>query len=134
MNSNVTVSIGSEKYKTEVIIGKHTLQIDEPESIGGKDLGPTPIDLLLSSIGTCKAITMRMYADNKNWPLEKIEINLSLEVVKNNANQFTQIDVEVNLVGNLDEQQKERIIKVGDKCPVHKMMSNPFQIETRLRQ
>ena len=134
MNSNVTVSIGSEKYKTEVIIGKHTLQIDEPESIGGKDLGPTPIDLLLSSIGTCKAITMRMYADNKNWPLEKIEINLSLEVVKNNANQFTQIDVEVNLVGNLDEQQKERIIKVGDKCPVHKMMSNPFKIETRLRQ
>lgn len=134
MNSNVTVNIGTEKYKTEVIIGKHTLQVDEPETVGGKDLGPTPVDLLLSSLGTCKAITMRMYADQKNWNLEKIEIDLSLEVIKNNPTQYTQIEVQINLIGDLDEQQKERILKVGNKCPIHKIMENPFQIETKLRQ
>lgn len=132
MKSNVTVNIGIEKYKTEVLIGAHSLLIDEPVLMGGKDLGPTPIDLLLSSLGTCKAITMRMYADQKNWPLNSIEIALEAEVLKSENGQLTQINVQVKFNGDLDEKQKERILRVGEKCPVHKILNNPIQIETNL--
>lgn len=134
MDSKVVVNIGKEKYKTEVHIGNHDLIIDEPESIGGLDLGPTPMDLLLSSLGTCKAITMRMYADQKQWGLDSIEINLDSKVIKNQEGQLTEINVNIKLNGNLDDFQKERLLKVGDKCPVHKILSNPIQIETKLIQ
>jgi len=134
MDSSVIIKIGKEKYATEVIIGKHTLVIDEPENIGGKDLGPTPMDLLLSSLGTCKAITMRMYADQKNWPLDNIEISLNVEVDKTVTPQTTRIKVDINLIGDLDDVQKERIIKVGEKCPIHKILTNPVTIETNMIQ
>lgn len=134
MENDVQVIIGKDKYKTEVTIGKHALIVDEPEDIGGTDLGPKPATLLLSSLGTCKAITMRMYADQKGWPLERIEIALSSEVVKSDLQQTTFIRVNIKLIGDLDDMQRERILKLGEKCPVQKMLSNPIVIETNMIQ
>lgn len=132
MSSEVIVKIGQEKYTTEVIIANHSLIVDEPESVGGQNLGPTPTSLLLSSLGTCKAITMRMYADQKKWPLEGVEIGLAMEVVKSNLQQSTYVRVHIKLIGDLDDQQRERILKISEKCPVHKILSNPIVIETNM--
>lgn len=134
MTEEVSVTIGKEKYKTEVAINKHHLTADEPTELGGTDLGPHPVALLLSALGTCKAMTMRMYADQKNWPLDAVEIQLSSEVVKSTQQQTTYIRCTVKLFGNLDEIQKGRIFKVGDKCPVQKILSNPVVIESNMLQ
>lgn len=134
MTSNVIVKIGTENYTTEVIVDKHTLIADEPTEVGGQDLGPKPTDFLLSALGSCKAITMRMYADMKKWPLEKIEVHLSMETIKNGTEQFTNIQADIKLLGDLDDQQRERILKVADKCPIHKILSNPIAIKTNIIQ
>ncbi len=130
MSEDVIVKIGSQKYTTEVIIDKHTIIADEPVELEGQDLGPKPTLLFLSSLGTCKAITMRMYADLKQWPLESIEIHLGMDIVKDGATQVTNIKVEIKLIGDLDSTQRERILKVSEKCPVHKIITNPINIES----
>lgn len=134
MTEEVTVTIGKEKYKTEVAINQHRIIADEPTELGGTDLGPNPIAFLLSALGTCKAMTMRMYADMKQWPLEGVEIQLSSEVVKSTQQQTTYIRCTVKLLGDLDETQKGRIFKVGDKCPVQKILSNPIVIDSNMLQ
>ncbi|WP_237249403.1 OsmC family protein [Sphingobacterium faecale] len=130
----IKVTIGREKYRTEVHINQHNLIADEPIEVGGTDLGPNPTSILLSALGTCKAMTMRMYADQKQWPLDAVEIILSSEVVKSTQQQTTYIRCTVKLFGDLDEVQKERIFKVGDKCPVQKILSNPVVIESNMLQ
>lgn len=132
MNADVVVKIGTDNFKTEVILGKHTLIADEPEDLGGTDLGPTPISLLLSSLGTCKAITMRMYANLKKWPLKHIEIHLTSTTEKQGTQQTTHIQADIKLTGNLDDAQRARIIKIADRCPIHKLMTNPILITSSL--
>lgn len=134
MANEVSVSIGKEKYVTEIKIGKHTIIADEPTEVGGKDLGPAPVTILLSALGTCKAMTMRMYADQKQWPLEAVEVKLSSEVVKSNLQQTTYIRCTIKLSGDLDEKQKERIYKIADRCPVQKILTNPIVIESNMLQ
>lgn len=134
MTEEVKIIIGKEKYKTEVYIDQHEIIVDEPAEVGGADLGPKPTALLLSSLGTCKAITMRMYADQKQWPLDGVEIKLSSEIVKSNLQQTTFIRCTITLMGDLDESQRERLYKISDKCPVHKILSNPIVIESNMIQ
>lgn len=134
MENEVLVSIGKEKYTTQIKFNNHAMLVDEPTDVGGQDLGPKPLLLLLSSLGSCKAITMRMYADNKKWPLEAIEITLNSESLKDELGQSTKIQVQVNLIGDLDEAQKTRILAIGEKCPIQKILNNPIHIETNLIQ
>lgn len=132
MATEVSVSIGKERYTTQITMGKHQLVADEPIQLGGQDLGPAPTQLLLSSLGTCKAITMRMYADRKEWPLESVEVSLSAETVPSSQQQTTYIRCTIKLKGDLDEKQKERIYKIAEKCPIHKLLVNPIVIESNL--
>lgn len=132
MEPNVIVKIGKEKYTTEINIQEHTLIADEPIDLGGLNQGPKPTDFLLSALGSCKAITMRMYADMKKWSLEEIEIQMAMESNMNSKEFSTNIRVQIKLIGDLDQQQRERILKVADKCPVHKILSNPITILTNL--
>lgn len=134
MANEVRVSIGKEKYITQIELGQHTIVADEPTEIGGKDLGPAPTQLLLSSLGTCKAITMRMYADRKEWALDSVEITLTSETVKSNLQQTTYIRCTIKLTGDLDEKQKGRIYKIAEKCPIHKILTNPIVIESNMLQ
>jgi len=132
MENTVKVRIGREHYHTEIRIGKHLLIADEPESLGGTDEGPVATELLLSSLGTCTAVTVRMYADRKEWPLDGVEVTLSLNQTTESGQLSTEIERNIELKGNLTEEQRERLMLIADKCPVHKILSNPIKIDSKM--
>ncbi|MHC8949407.1 OsmC family protein [Sphingobacterium hungaricum] len=132
MDNEVKVSIAKDKYKTEVTYGKHLIIADEPTDVGGTDLGMPPTSLFLSSLGTCKVMTMRMYADRKGWDLQTAQIRLSSEVVKSEQQQTTYIKCHITITGDLDDEQRQRIYKIADRCPIQKIISNPIVIESNL--
>lgn len=130
MANQVSVSIGRERYETTIKVQQHVIVADEPLDAGGTDLGPSPKELLLSSLGTCKAITVRMYADRKGWPLEGLSIDLTY-LDKNDGEPNTNyIHCEIKLIGDLDAEQRKRLALIADKCPVHKILSNPIVVES----
>ena len=126
---SVKASIGREHYKT-LVTGQHghTVAADEPADRGGSNEGMTPGELLASSLASCTAITLRMYADRKGWPLERADITVDIET--DNSMNITYIGLNVLLTGTLDEVQKKRLMEIGGKCPVHKLLDNPVHIKT----
>ncbi len=135
--SKATVRL-DEGYKATIQIRDHTLIADEPESDGGNNLGPTSKELLLGALGACAAITMKMYALRKGWQLEGVEIDLSTERYKTPdypayagegdfVHEFRQ---RIALKGDLTPEQKERLMQIAGKCPVHRALTEPsFMIE-----
>jgi len=132
MMKSVITKIGKTPYKTEIHIQPHILVVDEPKDVGGQDLGPAPAELLLSSLGSCKASTMRMYADRKKWDLDAVEISLSISKQKGELQDTNFIKCHIRLDGDLDEEQRRRLLAIADKCPIHKILSNPIVIESNL--
>ncbi|WP_316818666.1 OsmC family protein [Pedobacter nyackensis] len=116
-------------YKTKVYSGGHFIYADEPEDIGGTDEGMPPGALLLASLGSCTAITIRMYADRKNFNLDAIKIDLAI-CKEEEMNMETRITRKIDLVGDLTDDQRQRLMVIADKCPIHKILSNPIKIET----
>lgn len=129
---SVTVTIGKEKYKTEISNGRNILVADEPESMGGTDQGLGPKELLLSSLGSCTAMTLRMYADRKKWDLQEVIISLSMEVVPSSHQQTTYIRNHIKLIGELDSDQRQRLLQIAELCPIHKILSNPVVLNSNL--
>lgn len=130
MENEVVVTIGQVPYTTSVQYGKHQIIADEPEELGGEDQGINPTPLLLSSLGTCKAITVKMYADRKKWPLEEVIVRLTYEVQISEQQQTTYIKCHISFKGDLDMEQKTRLFKIADRCPVHKILTNPIVISS----
>ncbi|MEM6279765.1 MAG: bifunctional alpha/beta hydrolase/OsmC family protein [Verrucomicrobiota bacterium] len=134
------VRLEGKGFRADVLSGGHRLIADEPESVGGTDEGPAPYDLLLSSLGACTAMTLRMYADHKKWPLEAVEVRLRHEKVpaKDCADCETsegKVDVihrELILEGNLSVEQKTRMAEIADKCPVHRSLESEIHVRTLL--
>lgn len=127
-NANVHVVSQPEKYKTVITASRHTLLGDEPLSEGGGDTGPNPYEYFLSSLGLCTAITLRMYADRKEWKLDKVTVELEL----NKTEAGNEIKRRVSVSGELDEEQKNRLLKIANSCPVHKILNTPLAIFTEL--
>lgn len=121
--------LDQSRYKTKVFAGGHLIYADEPAEMGGTDEGMTPAALLLASLGSCTAITIRMYADRKKWTLESITINLSI-ANEEEMNSDTTITRVIDLKGDLNDEQKERLLLIANKCPIHKILSNPIKILT----
>lgn len=127
-----SVEIGRDLYRTEVKADKHLVIADEPVEIGGKNMGINPNQLLLASLGTCTAMTLRMYADRKKWPVEKIKVYLTLDVVKRELQQTSYIKRHISIEGDLTDEQKHRMLQIAEECPLHKILNNPIVISSNL--
>jgi putative redox protein len=119
---------GKKNYKTELIASGHSLIADESIEAGGGNLGPAPGELLQLSLASCTAITLRMFAARKNWPVEEIRV----EVGSEKLNDTTIFQRDVYLTGPLSEEQKQRMLQIANSCPVHKTLTHPIEIKTQL--
>lgn len=129
--AKITSSIKNELYKVEIESPTGNIIIaDEPVAQGGKDLGFSPKELLASALAACTSATLRMYADQKGWDLQEVKLEIGLK--RDDKENKTVINRKLVLLGNLDETQRARLLKVANSCPIHKILSNPIDIETQL--
>lgn len=119
-------------YRTKVYADGHFIYADEPEELGGSNEGMTPAALLLASLGSCTAITLRMYADRKSIALESIKIHLAIANKEEEFSKDTRITLTIELTGELSTEERTRLTQIADKCPIHKILTNPIAIETIL--
>lgn len=136
----VAVQLSDEGFTSRIMAGKHALIADEPIDVGGNDYGPSPYDLLLSSLGACTAMTIRMYTNRKEWDLEEVTVHLShnkdhasdCESCEKDGTKIDHIYRTIELSGNLDDKQRKRILEIADKCPVHKTLHSEIKVLTEL--
>jgi putative redox protein len=124
----VSAKIGNDKYKTEIITDVHTFITDEPLDNGGTDLAPSPGDYLRTSLASCTAITLRMYATRKNFAIENIEVKVGTESVDGK----TIFHRKILITGEVDHAQRTRMLQIANLCPIHKILENPIEIITDL--
>ena len=125
----VSSSIQTENYKIEITSPSgNKIIADEPEVQGGKDLGFAPKELLAASLAACTSATVKMYANRKEWDLQEVKLHLELDFIQ--AENRTVINRKLEFIGNLDETQKSRLMAVANACPVHKILSNPIEINS----
>ncbi|MCF8881280.1 bifunctional alpha/beta hydrolase/OsmC family protein [Erythrobacter sp. SN021] len=141
-DQGVVIKTGHGKFGTEVHTKTHRFVADEPKSYGGDDSGPTPYDLLNAALGTCTAMTMKMYADKKGWPLEGVTVQVThernhrdecdhVEAMKE-GRQMQALNRRIELHGDaLDEGQRRKIVEIADKCPVHRTLEGDLHVHTR---
>ncbi len=118
-------------YKVDLQAGAHALQSDRSVADGGDDAGPTPHELLLGSLAACKVITVQMYAQRKGWPLAGVNISLAYKRV-NGERIVEQFDGEIGFVGDLTDEQRQRLLEIAAKCPVHAVLVNQVEINIAL--
>lgn len=121
-----TARIGKDRYRTEINVSGHDLIGDEGPGLGGKNAGPAPYDFLLAGLGACTAITLRMYADRKQWPLESVEVALKLT-----SKEGLRIDRVLTIAG-LDDEQMARLADIAERTPVTLTLKGGLPIDTRL--
>jgi len=135
----IVTATGDGRYTQQVSTAGHTFVVDEPASVGGGDEGPNPYELLLASLGSCTAITLRMYADRKGIPLARTTVRLrhdrihadDCETCETEHGMLSRITREITFEGDLDDDQRARLMKVADHCPVHRTLTSEIVIETR---
>ena len=132
----VTSTTTGTSFRTEIDVAGHTVVADEPAGSGGANDGPSPYDLLLGAIGSCTAMTVRMYAARKQWPLEEVVVRLRNERkhavdCENCATQrvgIKRIEREVELRGELTDEQRQRLMEIADRCPVKQTLERGIEI------
>ncbi len=136
----VTVEIGDSGFTTRVTAAGHELIADEPAAAGGADKGPTPYGYLLAALGTCSAMTVRMYADRKGWPVKRVRVGLRHERIhaedcadcETDKGMISRITKRVEIAGDLSDEQRARLMEIADKCPVHRTLTSEIRIESEL--
>lgn len=134
----INVSERDQKFTLDVYSDSHHWRADEPAAVGGNNTGPDPYEHLLAAVGSCSAMTVRMYASRKKWPLENVEITLrhgrehSTDCVgcEESPVQLDIIERDIKLVGDLSNDQRARLLEIADKCPVHKTLTGQLEIRT----
>ena len=131
---------GEGRFAQLVTMGRHTLRADEPASVGGDDSGPSPYDLLLAGLGACTSMTVRMYAAQKKWPLERVTVDLKHDKVhaadcaecETRDGRIDRIERVLTLEGDLDDAQRARLLEIANRCPVHRTLHSEVWVPTTL--
>lgn len=126
----VSARIGNDTYKTVLTTDTHEVIADEPIDVGGADTGPSPGDLLRMSLASCTAITLRMYANRKGFPVDDIEVRVFSEEV----NGKTLFHTKIRIRGKTDSDQADRMMRIARRCPIHKLLTHPIEIATTFEQ
>jgi uncharacterized OsmC-like protein len=129
---------GGGQFQQEVISGSHRFLADEPENVGGLDSGPGPYELLLAALGTCMSMTLRLYADRKQFPLKRTQVRLQHDRIyatdcaecETKSGMIDRIECVITLEGDLNDEQRGRLMEIADKCPVHRTLKSEVDIRT----
>lgn len=125
----VHATIAQQKYQTTIVCedGKKLIS-DEPIAMGGSNLGFSPTELLASSLAACTSITLKMYSDRKEWNFEEISVDVAMEVDK--ANNTTRFFRTIRISGDVNKEQKDRLLTIANACPIHKILSSQIEVNT----
>jgi putative redox protein len=124
----ITASIGTDPYQTTLSNSRQTLMADEAVAVNGKDLGPNPREILMMSLASCTAITLRMYADRKQWDITAIKVFVGFDKQETT----TVFNCSIEVTGTIDDDQKSRLSAIAKACPVHKVLTQPIEININL--
>jgi putative redox protein len=127
--ADATATLGDTHYVVALQTGRHVLTADEPVARGGQDAGPAPYDLLASALAACTAITLRMYAERKQWPLGSVEVDVRFNRA---ADKSSWIDRVLKLGGPLTDEQRSRFADIAERTPVTLTLKSGVEIRTRL--
>jgi len=127
-------------FAQEVVAGSHRIASDEPREAGGSDTGPSPYDLLLAALGSCTSMTVAMYARRKGWPLREVTVRLRHSRIhaddcadcETKEGMLDRIERDVQFIGALTTEQRDKLLEISNKCPVHRTLSSEIDIQTRL--
>ncbi len=130
------------RFTQSVVFGDHRLRADEPVAMGGLDSGPSPYDLLLGALGACTSMTLRMYADHKKLPLDGVRVTLSHKKIyakdcsecETQTGKIDRIDRVVEVEGDLTDEQRQRLLEIADKCPVHRTLHSEVKVTSQLKE
>lgn len=137
----VVTETGEGTFPQRIEAGHHVLRSDEPTGAGGTDTGPTPYDLLVAALGACTSMTLRLYANRKGWPLQKVEVRLRHQKshaqdcadCETRVGRIDVIEREITLDGPLDAEQRQRLLEIADRCPVQRTLDGEIKVRTRVR-
>ncbi|OLC78999.1 MAG: hypothetical protein AUH83_01270 [Deltaproteobacteria bacterium 13_1_40CM_4_68_19] len=137
---DVVVTSGSG-LEQQIRVGRHQLVSDEPVEFGGADGGPSPYELLAAALGSCTSMTLRLYARVKGWPLQRVIVTIRHDKIyardcaecETREGRIDRLEREIVLEGPLEEAQKERLLEIAERCPVHRTLTREMQLVTRLK-
>ena len=137
-NTVIVAENGRGKFGNDIQVGPHRLLADEPAAAGGQDAGPSPYQLLSAALGSCTNMTLRLYAAQKNWPLERVTTRVRHDRIhaqdcaecETKDGRIDQLSREITLTGPLDEAQRARLMEMAARCPVHRTLESEVRIVT----
>ncbi|HEY4164855.1 MAG TPA: alpha/beta fold hydrolase [Dongiaceae bacterium] len=129
----VVQETGGGKLQVEVVVGKTRFYADEPVELGGLGSGPNPYDLLCAALGACTSMTVRLYADHKQWPLSRMRVAVAHHKDKD-LKPVDRFSREISMEGNLDAEQRARLLEIAERCPVHRTLEAGSAVETQFKE